>query len=82
MRIISQNFASFPFEQIIVEVDDNSIMCRLCAVPEQRYCLGRYKDCKRAEEVFLELDKYYSNLPYMEDGETLYNLNSFVMPEE
>ena len=32
MRIISQNFASFPFEQIIVEVDDNSIMCRLCAV--------------------------------------------------
>lgn len=82
MRIISQNFSSFPFEQIIVEVDDNSIMCRLCAVPEKRYCLGRYKDCERAKEVFEKLDRHYSVLPYMEDGNTLYNLNSFVMPEE
>lgn len=82
MRIISQNLVSFPFERTIVEVDDNFIMCRLCVVPEKRYCLGTYKDCERAKEVFKELDKHYSNLPYMEDGATLYNLNSFVMPEE
>lgn len=80
MRIISQNFSSFPFEQIIVEVDDNSIMCRLCAVPGKRYCLGAYKDCERAKEVFKELDKYYSDLPYREN--TFHNLSSFVMPEE
>lgn len=56
MRIISQNLVSFPFERIIVEVDDNSIMCRLCAVPEKRYYLGRYKDCERAKGVFKEID--------------------------
>ena len=40
------------------------------------------KGPERAKEVFKELDKHYSNLPYMEDGATFYNLNSFVMPEE
>ena len=83
MRIISQNFSSFPFEQIIVEVGMITPSCAVCVQRrKKRYCLGRYKDCERAKEVFEKLDRHYSVLPYMEDGNTLYNLNSFVMPEE
>ena len=51
MRIISQNLVSFPFGPL-VEVDDNSIMCRLCVVPEKRYCLGTYEGSRKSERSF------------------------------
>lgn len=84
MRIISQKRnISYPFDKLVVWVDKNHILCRVIGNPiNTRGFLGTYKSHERAKEVFNELDHHYSNLPYMEDGATLYNLNSFVMPEE
>jgi hypothetical protein len=46
-----------------------------------REILGTYDTHERAVEVFNEIDKHYTNLPYMDDGVTLYELNSFRMQE-
>lgn len=84
MRIISQNHStSYPFDKLIVCVGGKNVICEVIGKQrELREILGTYETHERAKEVFNELDRHYSNLPYMEDGETLYNLNSFVMPEE
>lgn len=47
-----------------------------------REILGTYDTHERAVEVFNELDKHYTNLPYMDDGVTLYELNYFRMTGE
>lgn len=84
MRIINQNHdISYPFDKLVVWVDGNNILCEVIGIQRCiRDFLGTYESHERAKEVFNQLDKHYSNLPYMEDGATLYNLNSFVMPEE
>lgn len=84
MRVISQNHnISYPFDKLVVWVDRNHVLCEMIGSQRNtREFLGTYKSHERAKEVFNELDHHYSNLPYMEEVATLYNLSSFVMPEE
>lgn len=83
MRIISQNLMDFPYEQIVVAVDDNRVICRpVNAMGGRYYTLGVYRDVERAEEVFNAIMKHHDETPLMEDGNTLYNTASFTMPEE
>lgn len=84
MRIICQNHSiSYPFDKLVVWVDEKNVLCEVIGNQRNtREVLGTYESHERAKEVFDELDKHYSNFPYMEDGSTFYNLNSFVMPEE
>lgn len=82
MRIISQSLIDFPYEQIIVEVDENRVLCRMCSQPNARYQLGEYKDNERAVEVFNRINKQFHSFPLMRRGGALYNQTTFVMPEE
>ena len=83
MRIIRQNKMDFPYEQIVVAVDDNKVICKPVSNMDGRYyLLGKYNGCDRAGEVFNSIFDYYIGAPQMEDGETLYLNNAFVMPEE
>lgn len=83
MRIISQNLMDFPYEQIVVAVDDNRVICwPVSNMGGRYYLLGKYNVCDRAREVFNSIFDYYKGTPQMEDGETLYLDNTFVMPEE
>lgn len=82
MRIISQSLMDFPYDQIIVEVDENRVMCKLCGQSGVKYQLGEYKSNERAVEVFDEINKQFYNIPLMEDGDALYNQTTFIMPEE
>lgn len=81
MRIISQTGMDFPYEQVIVYIDESSVMCKTL-LESKRYCLGVYKDSERARAVFESIYDYYKGTPSMEDGETLYLGNVFVMPEK
>ncbi len=82
MRVISQKHnISYPFDKLVVWVDKNNVLCEVIGNQRNtREFLGTYKSHERAKEVFNELDKYYSDLPYREN--TFHNLSSFVMPEE
>ena len=82
MRIISQLGMDFPYDQIIVFIDDNCVKCKpvsdMCA---KSYFLGEYDTPKRAKEVFDSINVSYYNIPLM-DGGALYNQTSFVMPDK
>lgn len=84
MRIISQKSnISYPFDKLVVWVEEKTVFCEVIGSTKNiREILGIYNTHERAVEVFDELDKHYTNLPYMEDGTTLYELNSFRMPGE
>lgn len=83
MRVINQKHnISYPFDKLVVWVDEKNVLCEVVGNQRNiREVLGTYESHERAKEVFNELDRHYSNLPYMEDGTTLYNLTSFAMPE-
>lgn len=79
MRIISQLKDDFPYDKIVVYVNDNIILCRpIPAHGEKCYMLGEYVDNERAVEVFNEINDYYNN--YSTDG--CYPNAVFIMPEE
>lgn len=83
MRIISQTGMDFPYEHIVVFINDNKVACKPVNEMSGKYCtLGIYDSCERAMEVFNSIFDYYKGTPSMEDGETLYLGNVFVMPEE
>lgn len=83
MRIISQNFMDFPYEQIVVFVDENRVGCRPVNDMNGRYyTLGIYRNEKRAKDVFNAINKAYCNVPLMDGDGVLYNQSSFCMPEE
>lgn len=83
MRVISQTFMDFPYEQIVVFVDDNRVCCRpVNDMSGRYYLLGEYKTNERAKEVFRNIHKDYEEIPLMEDGKCFYNTQCFVMPEK
>lgn len=83
MRVISQTFMDFPYEQIVVFVDDNKVSCRIVNDMNGRYyLLGEYKTNERAQEVFKNIHEDYEELALMEDGKCLYNTPCFIMPEK
>lgn len=84
MRVITQkNNISYPFDKLVVWVEAKTVFCEVVGNTRNiKEILGRYNTHERAVEVFNELDEHYTNLTYMEDGATLYNLNSYIMPEE
>ncbi|MBS4980034.1 MAG: hypothetical protein KHZ72_01490 [Lachnospiraceae bacterium] len=84
MRVISQqDNISYPFEKLVVWVEGKTVFCEVIGnTRNNREVLGMYNTCERAKEVFNELDKHYTHFPYMDDGETFYELNSFRMPGE
>lgn len=77
MRIISQIKEDFPYDKIVVYVNDNMILCRpIPDYEEKSYILGEYVDNERAMEVFDVI--HIANKSYkrgMADP-------SFKMPEE
>lgn len=83
MRIISQNGYDFPYEQVVVIVDEKDVICRPISDMRGRYyLLGHYDTEERAQEIFNSINKSYYNIPLMEDGNTFYNHTSFVMPDK
>lgn len=83
MRVISQTFMDFPYEHIVVFVDDNKVCCRpVNDMSGRYYLLGEYETNERAQEVFNIIHEDYEGLPLMEDGERLYNTPCFIMPEK
>lgn len=84
MRVISQKEnISYPFDKLVVWVNEKKVLCEVIGnTRNNRELLGEYDTHGRAVEVFEELDKHYTNFPYMDDGATLYELNSFRMPGE
>lgn len=82
MRIISQELVDFPHEQIFIGIDENRVMCKLCSQPNAKYLLGEYESNERAIEVFHEINEQFHKTPLMDDGVTLYNQTTFVMPDE
>lgn len=61
MRIISQLGMDFPYEQIIVFIDDNCVKCTpISDMGERHYLLGQYETEERSLEVFAEIRKTYS----------------------
>lgn len=83
MRIINQKAnISYPFDKLVVYVDEKNVLCEVIGnTKNYREILGTYDTHERAAEVFNEIDKHSTNLPYMDDGTTLYELNSFRMQE-
>lgn len=81
MRIISQYLTSFPIEQIFIAVDDNRLWAKLVGSNET-FCLGEYKTCERAKEVFHAIHSHYENVPLLKDLKAVYRQRSFEMPEE
>ena len=84
MRVITQkNNISYPFDKLVVWVEEKTVFCEVIGdMRNNGEVLGTYDTHERAEEVFNELDRHYTNIPYMDDGETFYELNSFRMPGE
>lgn len=83
MRVISQAFMDFPYEQIVIFVDDNKVCCRVVSDMNGRYyLLGEYEINERAQEVFKNIYTDYEELALMEDGKCLYNTPCFIMPEK
>lgn len=83
MRIISQLGMDFPYEQIIVFIDDNHVKCKpVSDMSAKSYLLGEYDTAERAKEVFNSINVSYYNIPLMEQEGALYNQTTFVMPEE
>lgn len=75
MRIISQLGMDFPYEQIIVFIDDNFVKCKpVSDMSAKSYFLGEYDTEERARKVFNEIHDNYARL----DTESMV----FVMPEE
>ena len=75
MRIISQLGMDFPYEQIIVFIDDNFVKCKhVSDMSAKSYFLGEYDTEERAHEVFNEIHDNYAIL----DTESMV----FVIPEE
>ena len=82
MRIISQNLMDFPYEQIVVSVDNNKVFCKPVNKMDGRYyLLGEYENNERAVQVFNEINKAYYNVPLMDGDGVLYNQSTFYMPE-
>lgn len=83
MRIISQLGMDYPYEQIIVFIDDNCVKCKpVSDMSAKSYLLGEYDTVQRAKEVFNSINVSYYNMPLMADGITFFNQTSFVMPEK
>lgn len=83
MRIISQLGMDFPYEQIIVFIDDNCVKCKpVSDMSAKSYFLGEYDTEERAQEVFRSINTSYYNIPLMELGGALYNQTTFVMPDK
>lgn len=83
MRIISQLGMDFPYEQIIVFIDDNFVKCKpVSDMSAKSYLLGEYDTVQRAKEVFSSINTSYYNIPLMELGGALFNQTTFVMPEK
>lgn len=75
MRIISKLGMDFPYEQIIVLVDDNCVKCKpVSDFMGRNDLLGVYDTEERAREVFNEIHDNYARL----DTRSMV----FVMPEE
>lgn len=83
MRIISQNLMDVPYDQIVVMVDDNKVICRPVSNMEGRYyLLGNYQSNERAVEIFHEINKTFYNIPLMDGDRVFHNQITYVMPEE
>lgn len=83
MRIISQTKRDYPYEHIVVGVEENRVVCRpVIDLYGRDHTLGIYDSHERAKEVFESIHHHYKITPSMEDGETLYLGNVFVMPEK
>ncbi len=75
MRIISQTGCDFPYDQIVVMVDGESVKCKPASDFMGRHdLLGVYDTEDRAREVFNEIHDNYARL---DTGSMV-----FVMPEE
>lgn len=58
MRIIGQNFMDIPYDQVLICVDDERILCRpLSRVNDSVFALGEYESNKRTVEVFEKIIK-------------------------
>ena len=54
MRVISQTFMDFPYEHIVVFVDDNKVCCRpVNDMSGRYYLLGEYETNERAQYLIL-----------------------------
>ena len=74
MRIISQNGYDFPYEQIVVIVNENRVICRpISDMGGRYYLLGHYDTEERAQEVFREL---HDDISYEDNPKLCY------MPEK
>lgn len=61
MRIISQLGMDFPYDKIIVFIDDNCVKCKpVSDMSAMYYLLGQYDTEERAQEVFNEFHDYIS----------------------
>ena len=82
MRVISQNGMDFPYEQIVVFMDEGNIRCYLCNNSSGRFwTLGVYSSEEKADKV-LEMMREQYLFPQMVDGEHLYLGNIFQFPED
>ena len=83
MRIISQSFADFPYDKIVIFVDDNMVCCGTANDWMGKHSiLGEYESNERAVEVFRDINKAFYNIPLMDGDGCFYNQTTFVMPEE
>lgn len=83
MRIISQNLMDFPYEQIVVAIDDNKVICRpVNDMGGRYYTLGVYRDEERAEEVLGEIAYFHNNPKISFNIGVLSYEKVFSMPEE
>lgn len=76
MRIISQTGRDYPYEHIVVGVEENRVECRpVNDLYGRDFTLGTYKDFETAHEVFCMIrGTYLDKLP----GQSCV----FEMPEE
>lgn len=78
MRVISQNGElDFPYEQIVVQRNENIIYARLVSVDKARNVLGEYETPEQAEKAMEMLQKVYEDSCKIEayiPGETPYML--------
>lgn len=76
MRVISQNGEfDFPYEQIVVQGNENIVFARLVADSKARNTLGKYETPEKAEKAMEMLQKAYEDSCKIEayiPGETPY----------
>lgn len=76
MRVISQSRETdFPYEQIIVQRNENIVFARLVADSKARNVLGEYETPEKAEKAMEMLQKVYEDSCKIEayiPGETPY----------